>query len=466
MNSTSESNVTGTDQPSRRTVYRICDGVQVEREPDGRYRLEVPGVSRQARLHPPALAPLLMVDGWRSEEEIERFLAEDGNVLPPGTVSGVLRGLTKAGVLVETQTDWRALESRSWPAHRCQACGASCQGHWIGPVADDFMAMTIERMPALRTKYPQLEDQKPFMRLSPGDTALYLNSDSGQCLFLDDELKCILHREYGPDGKPTICCQFPHTRFEDNKSTRIGVGLNCLKHFEQILQGDENAPSEHWVTLNGETDGHLFHYYPAGQHASLEERLLKEIAGAQDPVRVMLQAVLPNKRRGGRFKTQERLAHLAEKHLKRLEADLRDDPVIDQLDGKPGLFPERLGQIRRFARGETQCGRLSPKTIHRRLSNLQKALEDTVVRFLYFRHYLMFVNMSHAVVSFVLGLWVGLALTDESEDDRADYRLGELIATWMRALQSPSVRRSMFRGQKEVDELLNVFDRLWREVRE
>ncbi|MCU0382375.1 MAG: squalene/phytoene synthase family protein, partial [Chitinophagaceae bacterium] len=79
--------------------------------------------------------------------------------------------------------------------------------------------------------HPWLGDRKPFVRLSPEDNAVFLNSESGQCLFLDEDLRCVLHREYGPLEKPGICQQFPHVRLEDGERTRLGVGLMCLYVF-------------------------------------------------------------------------------------------------------------------------------------------------------------------------------------------------------------------------------------------
>jgi Fe-S-cluster containining protein len=449
--------------PTKRFVYQIREGARMEVEADGRYRLTVPGLDRKIKLHPPALGPLLLLDGRRSEEEIERKMASDGTPLPPGVISGVFRDLLIAGVLEEHPTDWLPLQFIQWPEHRCQGCGACCQGHWIGPLDPDFVERTLPRMEGLRKKYPQLADRKPFVRLDPGDSALYLNSETGQCVFLGEDLRCILHGEFGATEKPTICQMFPHVRFEDTHNTRFGVGLMCLTHFDQILESDDVAQPDHWREEHAKLDGHLFHFYPSDRQVALEEHILAGLGDASDPLGHVLAELATKSGKLGRIDAARRLEHLSRKHLRRMEECLADDGVIPNPETVPGLFPKTLQLIRDLA-SEKSTGRrgrlLLPKPAPALTRSRSAMLNDALTRFLFLRQYLMFMDLKHAVASYSLGIWVALSLSPAEQ--KGDRRMGQILATWMRAVQAPTVRRKLFGGPDEVDEYLAVFTRFWK----
>ena len=444
-----------------RCSYRIRAGTVLSPEPDGRYRIDSPQGEHTARLHPPAVAPLLLLDGRRSEEEIERTMAETGTPIPQGVTGNVIRSLVAAKILEPVETDWLPLEHVSWPEHRCDGCGASCQGHWIGPLEHGFVTETTTRMPNLRDKYPQLVDKRPFVRIVPGDSALFLNSETGQCLFLGEDLRCILHKEYGPEAKPTICRMFPHVRFEDGERTRLGVGLMCMKHFDQVLDAEQPAAEKHWEELNESISGWLYHYYPPTNQAELEEDVIASLPNVEDPLAELLDAVTPSRKRmAGRVNAPRRLDMLAKKHLARVEEVLAAEPLMQGLAQQTGVFPEAVAEIRAFAKqARKNRPTVLPRPLTMKTPALKTLLEDALRRFLVYRQHLMFVGLQHGTAAFCLGILTSLILAQEVEE--RERRAGQLIAAWMRTIQSPGVRAALFQGPDEVVLFLRTFYQYW-----
>ncbi|MCA9565618.1 MAG: YkgJ family cysteine cluster protein, partial [Myxococcales bacterium] len=193
-----------------RSAIQIADGLRVVAQPDGSHLLGFDGDAKTARVPAAAIGAFLLVDGTRSIEEVEQTLASRGAPVPPGALETLITQLSDAGFLTQVSAAWAPLETLAWPEHRCEGCGACCQGHWIGPLEPDFVRETTARMPLLRDKYPRLKGEQPFVRLEAGAPRLFLNSSSGQCVFLGEDKLCILHREFGATGKPSICQMFPH----------------------------------------------------------------------------------------------------------------------------------------------------------------------------------------------------------------------------------------------------------------
>ena len=121
-----------------RICYSLNNGVNLTPLDDGRYSLTTT-TGQEAKLHPPALLPLFYVDGLRSAEEIVSELSQIGTAVPFSAIEEIFRTLEIAGIISQTETPWKRLETKAWPSHRCQGCGACCQGHWIGPLSPEFI---------------------------------------------------------------------------------------------------------------------------------------------------------------------------------------------------------------------------------------------------------------------------------------------------------------------------------------
>jgi hypothetical protein len=297
--------------------------------------------------------------------------------------------------------------------------------------------------------------------MSAADDALYLNASTGQCCFLDDDRRCILHKELGAAAKPAICRAFPHERLEDGAVTRLGVGLGCIKQFEQTLASEPAAPAEHWRALNDELDPRLTHHYDAGESLPVESEILAAVRGATDPVSAVLAIVVPQRapRPPPGARAPGELAERSLHHLRRVEADLAADPLMLALCERVGLLPERVRAIRALARGGTEPGGAHVEPGVLPTGPRLAILRDALFRFHFLRLYLLFPDVPCATAGFLLGVWTSAAVTSAGE--RADARFGESLATWVRIIQSSTLREAMFQSPGEVSAYLEAFTQFW-----
>ncbi|MCA9563416.1 MAG: YkgJ family cysteine cluster protein [Myxococcales bacterium] len=444
-----------------RKVLSFVEGVSAQ-PVDGQVRLEHPSSGANATIGAAVFGPLLLLDGQTSSEEMERRLAGDGIELPPGVLERILAQLRHAGLLEDVETEWKPLVPMAWPEHKCQGCGACCQGHWI-PISDEFAQLTMPRLDALRRDYPRLADRKPFVRIIAGDPQLYLNSETGECVFLDDDRLCILHKEFGMEGKPSACQLFPHVRFEDRQQTRLGVGLMCLTHHDQTLAQDANAEPSHWEEVHASIDGSLFHHFDNTEQEVLEVALLERLSDVTDPLGELLDATAPSDSRPyDRRDNQRLLERQARACLVRIAKDLREEPVILALIQRKGDYPQRMSQFLDLAE---HCQKTPKKQMllldpsRRKDSDITRLLRDALQRFLFLRQYRMFFGLQHASATLSLGVWMALVQTERREGWASEF--GRHLATWMRVLQSPEVRRGVFESPQDVDRFLTCFRRFW-----
>jgi Fe-S-cluster containining protein len=429
----------------------------------------------------------LLIDGRRSLEEVEHRLADEGAGLPPGVLDRIVDGLQRAGLLEWVETAWLPLQVLPWPEHRCVGCGGSCQGHWVGPLDPAFVARTNARLPALREKHPQLRDRRAFVRLTPGAPDLYLNSEAGQCLFLDPDRRCILHAEYGPAGKPAQCRMFPYQRQEDGRHTRLGVGLSCLHHFEQVVAGEAAADPDFWQAQNDTLDGRLYHYAPDGDENDLRRQLtgrsvpsdlndldalIAWVRQVDDPLADLLRSVTPRSVSTGRSAPARRVGELSRRHLAQLEACIADDPVVDRLTGLDGLYPARLAAVRQLARGAEAGAAPAPDPTSARAAkgaDMTRLLRDALSRYLFLRRHRIFADLATGLAAFALGTWTALALSlrdaAQGTNDGRELdlrRFGQYFVAWWRPMQLPTARVSVFRDRAQVNRYLAAFQRFWR----
>lgn len=90
----------------------------------------------------------------------------------------------------------------------CTGCG-NCCFHWPVPATDaDVSRITSlvggERAPMFRKLPASVDKLKSFTH------SLEKQAD-GSCQFLDAEIRCSLHKEFGIDSKPAMCQLFPYT---------------------------------------------------------------------------------------------------------------------------------------------------------------------------------------------------------------------------------------------------------------
>ena len=91
---------------------------------------------------------------------------------------------------------------------RCECCTACCDQPWRTMIEPDKVhALDAHDF----TAYPQLAGQTLYYKDGSDSTGLYrLAKDEGtRCVFLDSDGLCIIHKELGPEAKPSMCRQFP-----------------------------------------------------------------------------------------------------------------------------------------------------------------------------------------------------------------------------------------------------------------
>ena len=84
------------------------------------------------------------------------------------------------------------VEVRSGSRHRCERCGASCQGLKVRTTASERAS--------LQAHAATLGIERPF-------SGPYLRQNWGTCVFYTEG--CRLHATFGADAKPAVCRQFP-----------------------------------------------------------------------------------------------------------------------------------------------------------------------------------------------------------------------------------------------------------------
>lgn len=162
--------------------------------------------------------------------------------------------------------------------HDCQMCGRSCQGHYIGPLDQEFVA----RLPALHQQmaaiFPDLADVAPTRIVAGGHRALTAVGDTHQCLYLGTDGRCRVHATLGAAAKPLVCRLFPYLRVRTESGVRAGITPRCYtfhRHFDhgpareaRELTGTTSLP---WPLLAGLTGA------DAAEGARTEARLLARI---------------------------------------------------------------------------------------------------------------------------------------------------------------------------------------------
>ena len=63
--------------------------------------------------------------------------------------------------------------------------------------------------------------------------------EGGQCVFLDEESLCLIHKRFGLKAKPSVCQQYPLTAVSTEHGLRVGVDPGCYFAFASWQTGPE-----------------------------------------------------------------------------------------------------------------------------------------------------------------------------------------------------------------------------------
>jgi Fe-S-cluster containining protein len=88
--------------------------------------------------------------------------------------------------------------------------------------------------------YPELAGKTFYHKPSDGrkDYFQLSKGEGTRCLFLGGDGLCIIHKEMGPEAKPSMCRQFPFLPVQTSKDDRVSVNFGCSavqEHSGQLL---------------------------------------------------------------------------------------------------------------------------------------------------------------------------------------------------------------------------------------
>jgi Fe-S-cluster containining protein len=112
--------------------------------------------------------------------------------------------------------------------HRCTSCGGSCQGvrvRLVGPEEERRILVAADA----------LEVQEAV------EGGVLRQTETGECVFLDDENLCRIHGAFGADIKPLICRQYPLVALLTESGERLGLDPGCYSAFATRRSG---APAQ------------------------------------------------------------------------------------------------------------------------------------------------------------------------------------------------------------------------------
>ncbi len=202
-------------------------------EPQGLlYTLERPHQPRTMRLAPVGVLMVMLMDGRASVQNVDLRAQRLGIEAPAGFLDHLVTQLFQLGFARLRPA--HALEHQILPGtqHDCEACGRSCQGQLIGPLATGEAQRIFDLYDTLAQTRPRLQDQQPIVTV-PDQPGLHLNLCEGRCIFLDHDGLCAIHRTAGMEAKPSICQTFPYVRVYTEEGLRLGLANHCFRHHRQ-----------------------------------------------------------------------------------------------------------------------------------------------------------------------------------------------------------------------------------------
>lgn len=210
---------------------------------DGRVSYQVRGRS-QVGLGAPAVALALLADGQRTMADIlDEAEAHGLRLGDPAQLILLFRQLDFAGAV---EMDWH-LESLGPLGHDCVGCGQSCQGHLI-TLSQGERTRIQGLIDELRQLEPALGALEPTT-FNPESGATALNTESGQCVFLDGDRRCLIHKHFGAETKPLACRLFPWRIINTEDGFRVGVTSRCMNAHKSYAPEAPVTPGQALATL-------------------------------------------------------------------------------------------------------------------------------------------------------------------------------------------------------------------------
>ncbi len=131
--------------------------------------------------------------------------------------------------------------------HACQACGSCCSATDIGPISSE-QAETIRSHEWSGVIDGLAPGEDVFRQAThEGSTILLTRMRNGQCVFLADDKRCLVHRHMGLAAKPTPCRQFPYVFSKVGDHVDVSLSMECRAYWK--AKQAASPPSEHQESL-------------------------------------------------------------------------------------------------------------------------------------------------------------------------------------------------------------------------
>jgi len=140
----------------------------------------------------------------------------------------------------------RQIESLYPLRHTCVGCGRSCEGHYIGPLQDEFLNTVDAIHEELSALYDDLVGVTPVERVSTdqGRERMVLARRDNRCIYLGVDGLCRIHKHLGAAAKPLVCRLFPLDTVQTETGIRVGVVGRCYELHRSFETAPASTPSE------------------------------------------------------------------------------------------------------------------------------------------------------------------------------------------------------------------------------
>lgn len=115
--------------------------------------------------------------------------------------------------------------------HACQACGSCCSATDVGPIPDAVAETILAH--DWTGEVDGLEKNEDVFRFGNhgGQNVRLMQMRNDQCVFLDDDKLCVIHKTIGFDKKPTPCRQFPYVFADQGGEVTVSLSMECRAYW-------------------------------------------------------------------------------------------------------------------------------------------------------------------------------------------------------------------------------------------
>lgn len=180
------------------------------------------------------LEHVLALDGTRDFGGVILKVVQAGHFRRASEIKVLLGQMQEAGLLVDgiappdpepERHPERPLEALPGYRLRCDAVGSCCTTFASVP----FSEAEMQRAAAAAPELIDAPLDRVFLPVwgSVDRSMVAVTMRDGQCPFLSDSARCVVHERAGSDAKPLGCTIFPKSFADDGEAVRVSVQVEC-----------------------------------------------------------------------------------------------------------------------------------------------------------------------------------------------------------------------------------------------